>query len=53
MDKELAGDCVGDAMELFHCRVDPLLGGFAQGLKFTIREGGHTVGAGVVSEVLD
>ena len=24
-----------------------------KGLKFTIREGGHTVGAGVVSEVLD
>ena len=24
-----------------------------KGLKFTIREGGHTVGAGVVSDVLD
>ncbi len=24
-----------------------------KGLKFTIREGGHTVGAGVVSDILD
>jgi translation elongation factor EF-Tu-like GTPase len=24
-----------------------------QGLKFAIREGGHTVGAGIVAEVID
>ena len=30
LGKELAGDCVGAVMELFHRLVDPLLGGFAQ-----------------------
>nr|MDA3792879.1 elongation factor Tu [Elusimicrobiota bacterium] len=41
----------GDIVELEGELIDPIA--MEEGLRFAIREGGHTVGAGVVSEVIE
>ncbi|MEA3506396.1 MAG: elongation factor Tu, partial [Elusimicrobiota bacterium] len=41
----------GDNVELEGELIEPIA--MEEGLRFAIREGGHTVGAGVVSEVIE